>query len=288
MTTIDAPPNPPAGSDAAQPATCMNGHRMSAGERFCRRCGAPLAIRCPNDHLMAAKERTCRACATPMPSLSKTDGVTLTGPNPEVIADDSRGVATPSLAPSSPTRTRRRDRPVWIGAAIVGAFVVLAGTVGVTFAFTRSTDDHTMAEIPATISPSPTQSGNVGTLPATPGSAAPAQPQPVGTPVTSTPGSATTPTVMPLVADCTSQALSQAVVASGEAPAGTQVVDSHFACVANYAEALVAAPGLDTVEAYYHTDSGKWTVLTIGSAGITAQNTGIPVETYNQLDAQVN
>jgi hypothetical protein len=87
---------------------------------------------------------------------------------------------------------------------------------------------------------------------------------------------------------CAPKALAAAVIAdkTGVAP-GIKVTTSRYACIGTYAEAIMDSPGLDSVTAYFRNDSGTWKVLDFGSAGMTAQNTGVPANIFSQLNTKV-
>jgi hypothetical protein len=70
---------------------------------------------------------------------------------------------------------------------------------------------------------------------------------------------------------------------TGVAP-GIKVTTSQYDCIGKYAEAIMNSPGLDSVTAYFRNDSGTWKVLDLGTAGMTAQNTGIPVDIFDRLN----
>jgi hypothetical protein len=89
-------------------------------------------------------------------------------------------------------------------------------------------------------------------------------------------------------ADCTAQALTQAIVQSGVEVASTRVQGSRFACIQGYAKAIVIAPSFGNyVWAFWHDDSGTWTVLWVGQENLPASSLGIPDDVYNQLKGQV-
>jgi hypothetical protein len=56
----------------------------------------------------------------------------------------------------------------------------------------------------------------------------------------------------------------------------------------NYAAAIVGAPGLDSVTAYFSMSSGTWKMTTIGSAEITAESAKMSVNTFNSLTNELN
>lgn len=108
-------------------------------------------------------------------------------------------------------------------------------------------------------------------------------------PPTTPPGAISPTTIQAsnVSADCTAQALTQAAVASAQAPSDTQVLDSVFACIQQYAEAFVA-PKSDITNvgaAYYRNDSGHWTVLAIGEVGASVP--GMPDDIKTELDNKV-
>jgi hypothetical protein len=65
------------------------------------------------------------------------------------------------------------------------------------------------------------------------------------------------------------------------------VEGSDFACIQGYAKAVVVATGYQPVWAFWHNDSGTWTVLWVGQENLPASSLGIPDDVYNRLARQV-
>jgi hypothetical protein len=158
-----------------------------------------------------------------------------------------------------------RSRPVWV-------FSLLAIAIGVV----ACGNSHEGGKpSPSTVSPSANPANGEISIPTT------------GPPTTL----AGTAVATKVPADCTAQALTQAIVQAGSrvAVGGTAVVDSEFVCVQGYAKAIVRAPSLGgSVWAYWHDDSGTWTVLWVGQDILPASSLGIPDDVFNQLKGQVH
>ena len=133
---------------------------------------------------------------------------------------------------------------------------------------------------------------------------APQTAPPTGPPTTTAtslpPGPGVTGKTTNVPAECTNQALTQALTQSGAAPGGSTVDDSKYACVGGYAKAVVQTPGYgpsggvgDSGWVYYGNDSGHWTVSRGGSCGseasgcFTGTDVGVPPAISKVLDTKI-
>jgi hypothetical protein len=90
-------------------------------------------------------------------------------------------------------------------------------------------------------------------------------------------------------AACTAQALNEALAQAGNqvTVAKTTVVGSQFACIRGYAKAIVYTQGWGRVWAFWHDESGDWTVLWVGQEDIPGSALGVPDDVLTQLKGQV-